>query len=82
MNEILKNEGGLFHSDSIIYAGLPDLLLVCFLKLFSQTMKQKINSVLLHLPPYHLVKFGKYIKACLVYLPNLTNKWGPLPTSL
>jgi hypothetical protein len=39
-------------------------------------MKQKFNSILLHLPAHLAVKFGKYIKACLVKLSDLTTRWG------
>ncbi len=39
-------------------------------------MKQKINRILLHLLPHLVVKFGKYIKACLVKLSDLTARWG------
>ncbi len=38
-------------------------------------MKQKIKSILSHLPPHLAVKFSKYIKACLVKLSNLTPRW-------
>jgi hypothetical protein len=39
-------------------------------------MKQKVNSILSHLPPHLVVKFGKYIKACLVKLLDLIARWG------
>ncbi len=38
-------------------------------------MKQKINSILLHLPHHLVVEFGKYTKCVLIYLPNLTTRW-------
>ncbi len=34
-------------------------------------MKQKFNSILLHLPPYLVIKLGKNIKACFVKLSDL-----------
>ncbi len=37
---------------------------------------QKKSAFLLLLLPHRVVKFGKYIKACLVYFPNLVTKLG------
>jgi hypothetical protein len=45
-------------------------------------MKQKFNSILSHSPPHLAVKFGKYIKACLVKFSNLTTRWGSNATKM